>query len=362
MRILVIPQYAPTGGALTWLLNLLELHRARGFETALLIERRTAWPEIIERFQAAGARLFHYPDHTEAESNSFFCAMHDLRRYLPAYLRFRPHLTIVSNTASVRQYGAFLLPGPLAFFMHTCPHAALSRRQTFFPLLLAGRRKRFATVSRFAANSIVEHLRLPASVIDVIPSPCRPADKRAPLDGALVLSAGHVDTHKNPDVWLETTRLVLKRFPAARFVWIGDGLRREEYIDKIRQEGLADRVEMPGHMDNPAEWYARAAVFFHPSLVESQGLVVLDAMAAGLPCVTSNAGGLPESVADGETGFLLAPDDAEGFAARLSRLLGDEPLRRAMGNAGQERAMRLFSPALHRERILELYRRLTGRN
>ena len=83
--------------------------------------------------------------------------------------------------------------------------------------------------------------------------------------------------------------------------------------------------------------YAACDLVVAPSRYESFGLTALEAMIFAKPCIASDVGGLPEVVADRETGLLVPPDDPEALAAALLRLINDEALRRVMGAAGRRR-------------------------
>jgi glycosyltransferase involved in cell wall biosynthesis len=85
---------------------------------------------------------------------------------------------------------------------------------------------------------------------------------------------------------------------------------------------------------------------------------LLDAMACARPIVATTAGGMPEVVADGETGILVPPRDAEAQAAAIVRLLKDQPLRAAMGAAGERRVRERFSSERMVQDTLELYKRV----
>jgi starch synthase len=103
------------------------------------------------------------------------------------------------------------------------------------------------------------------------------------------------------------------------------------------------------------ELYSHAALFVCPSVYEPFGLINLEAMACGAAVVASRVGGIPEVVADGETGVLVPPGDVPALAAALRSLLEAPERRRALGQAGRRRVEALFSWDRVAERTLEVY-------
>jgi glycosyltransferase involved in cell wall biosynthesis len=107
-------------------------------------------------------------------------------------------------------------------------------------------------------------------------------------------------------------------------------------------------------------YYRAADVYVMPSLSEAFGMAAVEAMAVGLPVVASRVEGIPETVCDEVTGLLVAPDDSGALAQALLRLLGDERLRRAMGEAGRRRAVQRFSWERIVQTLGDHYQRLGG--
>ena len=103
-----------------------------------------------------------------------------------------------------------------------------------------------------------------------------------------------------------------------------------------------------------------AAVFVCPSIYEPMGIVNLEAMACETAVVASRVGGIPEVVADGETGYLVEPANAEELAARVNELVGDAELAARFGQAGRKRAVEHFSWPAIAERTAALYRSLAA--
>jgi glycosyltransferase involved in cell wall biosynthesis len=100
---------------------------------------------------------------------------------------------------------------------------------------------------------------------------------------------------------------------------------------------------------------AACDIFVSPCPVEGFGLVLLEAMALGKPVIAAEAGGPLEIVADGETGLLFAPGNAESLAAAMKRLLADAPMRKRMGEAGRKRYEEMFTAQQMAEKMRETY-------
>jgi glycosyltransferase involved in cell wall biosynthesis len=146
----------------------------------------------------------------------------------------------------------------------------------------------------------------------------------------------------------------------ARLLLVGDGPERGAIEADVRRRGLADRVAFLDEQDGIAGLLRGCAALLLPSDSESFGLVALEALASGVPVVGSAVGGIPEVVRDGVTGFLLAPDDVAGMAARVVELL--DPDRRApMARAARADAVARFSPGPAVDRYEAIYRRVVGR-
>jgi starch synthase len=120
---------------------------------------------------------------------------------------------------------------------------------------------------------------------------------------------------------------------------------------------LESNVRFLGFKEYPAlaEIYQQADLFVLPTRRESFGLVLAEAMAAGLPIVSTRVGAVPEVVRDGETGVLIPPDDPEACARAINSLLDDTVRMKEMGRKGRERAMQFFTWEKVAERVAQCY-------
>ena len=126
-------------------------------------------------------------------------------------------------------------------------------------------------------------------------------------------------------------------------VMVGDGPDRSEAEDEARKLGVESRVHFPGKIDTVAPLLASADLFLLPSSSESFGLSALEAIASGVPVVGTNAGGMPEVVRDGETGFLCGVGDVEGMSRSALSILEDQAAWKKMSELGIADARARFS-------------------
>lgn len=149
-----------------------------------------------------------------------------------------------------------------------------------------------------------------------------------PENAFVVLSVGELNQNKNHRVILEAIHRLSDN--DIYYVICGRGDQRETLIALAQEYGMNDRLKLVGFQKNIAEWLSIADVFAFPSIREGLGLSALEAMAAGLPLVTSTSGGIREYMENGKTGFCCRYDDAMGFAEAVHCLKDDSALRERM--------------------------------
>jgi glycosyltransferase involved in cell wall biosynthesis len=162
---------------------------------------------------------------------------------------------------------------------------------------------------------------------------------------------------KGHDTLLAAFAQVRRAIPDARLVLVGDGPHRAQVEADVRARELGDSVQMAGRTSNIWPYLADADVFALASPSEALGVAIQEAMAAGLPVVASDVGGIPECVTPGVTGELFAVGDHDALARKLIALLRSPETLRAMSVAAREAAadMRMEQRV---EDYLSLYDRL----
>lgn len=181
-----------------------------------------------------------------------------------------------------------------------------------------------------------------------------------------VLFVGRLLPIKGIENLIKAMRHILNRKYDAHLHIVGpvDDADYFKYLNElVKKLGLIKRVKFTGGLcdEDLLNEYAKCSVFVLPSLEESQGLVLLEAMATGKPILATNVGGIPYIVKNNKTGFLVEYGSVEELAEKIMKLLKDKELRRKMGEEGKERA-KLFSSEENAKRIYGVYQKILKDN
>jgi glycosyltransferase involved in cell wall biosynthesis len=198
--------------------------------------------------------------------------------------------------------------------------------------------------------------------LDEVPAPPSvptPAQAGIPDGVPLAVAVGRLIAQKDHATLLRAFARVRKGMPTARLAILGSGPLEAETRALVLELGLESAVSLPGRTEI-RDWLERADVFVHTSRWEGFGIVLLEAMLAGLPVVATRVSAIPEVVVPGETGALVEAGDVDGVARELTRLLGDEELRSRLGAAGLDRARTEFSVARMADRTIDVYGHVLG--
>ncbi len=164
---------------------------------------------------------------------------------------------------------------------------------------------------------------------------------------------------KGHDYFIGASKGVQKLFPKTRFLIVGGGPRYEDLKGRVKEAGLENFVIMTGHRDDVPDVLRSLDIYAQPSYA-NEGIPqsVIQAMAMGLPVVSTDLGPLTEIVEDGLNGITVPVRDSQKLGAAISRLLGDEALRARLGANGRERVEERFTIGRMLDTTEGLYREL----
>jgi N-acetyl-alpha-D-glucosaminyl L-malate synthase BshA len=158
-------------------------------------------------------------------------------------------------------------------------------------------------------------------------------------DEKVIIYVGRLHSVKGLEYLITAMNLIKDKEPNARIILIGDGSEKEKLKTIVKNLMLESRINFFGGVPNQKipEYLTASDVFVLPSLSESFGIVNLEAMASGLPVVTTKVGGLPEIVTEGENGFLVEPKNPQQLAEKILFLLKNDELRLKMSLNNREK-------------------------
>ena len=264
------------------------------------------------------------------------------------------HVHSASNASFWRKcvflFGAFLARRPVVFHLHGGGFP-----EFFFkldPLRKAIVRSVLARTSRVIALSegwrdTVRQISPEARVL-VIPNPVQTWDDKsegAEVGGALRITfLGRVVREKGVYDLLTAFKGIAEEFPSAELVIGGEG-EIDQLSAAARELGIASRLRCLGwvHAREKRALLSRSVTLVLPSYVEGLPMVLLEAMAAGLPVIATKVGAIPEVVRSGEDGILVEPGDIAGMVKALRGILGDVRLREHLGKNAQRLVRERFS-------------------
>ena len=235
----------------------------------------------------------------------------------------------------------------------------------FVERALTRRARAVICITEALARFQVDRVGLPREKVTVVrygldePPPAWSTDSPfdIPEGARVLLGLGRLVPQKGYDVALRAFADVRQRHPDTVLLILGEGPERGSLEQLGRDLGLDDSLLLPGRAGDVAAWLERAELLVHPARWEGFGLVLLEAMLAGLPVIATRVSAIPEIVADGESGLLVPPDDPGALAAALKEVLADGELARRLGEGGRARARSEFSVEQMARATVDVYRR-----
>jgi len=291
----------------------------------------------------------------------------ELNRHVGQLRRsFAPHLVHLSFTgpsAYVQLLTANAYSAPLLITLHDLSESQAGGPETLFgrTLLSGGWVNSFSAVVLAQARRLVPEITLRSSVIyhgqDAPVLPPAPL----PFDPPQLLCLGRLVYEKGFDLAVKAFSMISHRFPGMRLAIASDGPARPALQRLAADLGLTHLVDFLGWLEfekMPALVNSATIVVMPSRMAEGFGLVALDAALMARPIVATRVGGLPEVVADGQTGFVVEPEDSHALAEAIAHLLDHPEAATKMGEAARRRAQELFSWKRHVDAFDALYRRV----
>jgi len=229
--------------------------------------------------------------------------------------------------------------------------------------LVLRRMRAVVAPSRAMAAFLVRRMRVPAGAVHLIHNGVAlPLGERVSHSGGgarVFTSVGSFAAIKAMPALVQAFLVVAGTRPELRLRLVGDGDDRRKCEELARAAGLQDRVDLPGYRTDVPAQLAQADAFVLPSVNENLPLALLEAMAAGLPCIASRVGAIPELM-DETNGMLVSPGDGPALERAMATLADDGRLAQTLGQAGARRVEREFSIGRCADGHIELWQAVAG--
>lgn len=230
--------------------------------------------------------------------------------------------------------------------------------------------------SNYMANEIVQLFGISAEKVRVIQNGVVPDNIIAPPlkglqrqhyakdDEFIVFFVGRLVKEKGVEVLLEALPYVLESIPNTKAIISGKGPMLEELARQAKNRGIADKVMFTGFISDIQRnrLFASADVAVFPSFYEPFGIVALEAMAAGIPVIVSDVGGMGEVVEHGKDGLKIPAGNAKELAEAVKTLLSDKALRKTLRNEGHLKANTIYSWDTAASMTADIYRQVWEKN
>ena len=216
-------------------------------------------------------------------------------------------------------------------------------------------------VSQSTADALVQRWGVAARRVQVVPNGIELPPEAAPGEGPArdvdLIYAGRFVPTKNIEDLIEVVRQLHGKGVVGRAMLVGEGPQWETMVARAREAGLADVIEFPGRKSNAEvlEILRRGKVFFHASSREGFPVVMVEAMACGLPVVAYRIPGVVDAIQDRLTGVLVTERDTVSHAAACRQLLEDAPERERLATSGRKQVVQSLTIQAMTDRVEAVY-------
>jgi len=235
--------------------------------------------------------------------------------------------------------------------------------------------KRVIVASNSMKNEVEGHFRLPSWKIDVIPNAVDASKYEITVDRALVkrrfgidsserivLFVGRLVPQKGVEYLIMATPKIVAQHPEARIVIVGDGWSKDQLWNLAASTGYRHKITFLGFLSDQdlIELTLSSDVLVVPSIYEPFGIVALEGMAAGVPVVASNTGGLAEVIEHDKTGFLAYRENSDSIAWGVNKILSDSDYASQLVQNAKRKIREVYSWDAVAKRTVETYEKALG--
>lgn len=360
------------GGAEAYLTQLLESARSEGLRPHVYCADRRNADHWFRDLRRRGFRIKLFRPTKGCDPLGFFVARGLLRGYQIVHFNKTHPRNCLSAIVAARSSGADLVIATEHLAMVRVSHFPFGRQIVTLLVRITNRFiDRTIAVSELSREMLIKNYGMrPSSIVTIrngvdlarfsVPFDVEAirADLGVRVEDPVGVMVSGFAPRKGHRCALRAMAAIRREVPRFRLVLAGDGPLEHELRTEVGRLGMSDAVVFAGFRRDIPAVLAASDLLLLPSEEECLPLVILEAMASGLPVVATNVGGISEAVENGVTGRLIKPGDGEELARAVIEILGEPERARAMGRAGRRRVEEDFAAERCAGAVLGLYERL----
>ncbi|MDF5725627.1 MAG: glycosyltransferase family 4 protein [Rhizonema sp. PD37] len=337
LRLLTIFPSNQRGGTEEYALKIATAAVEQGWEVHVAFPKRETTASLVQSFEEKGViyHPFEIPEIDTPEFKTLKTYVVYLTRTIGLLLKNKPNVVHVNLPwfkycfASIIACG--LLKVPTAVIFHLIPeYVAFNSKKLRVYAWARSRGQQWIGVSEHNRKVVSETFQIPQDQVLCIYNGSKVVSNASnftqeeittvrhqlrqelslPAKSRLALTVGRLSVQKGHTDLIRAIPPLVKEFPDMRFIWVGEGEERENLVNKVREYGIEDKVLFLGYRSDVPKLLVAADLFIFPTQFEGQPFAIIEAMAYGLPIVTSNACGIPELIEDKVHGLLFRKGDS----------------------------------------------------
>lgn len=355
MKLLLFAHITPSGGTGTYFKQLVEFLKTENYDFSVVLQQRDILnPDIkplIEKLNVIPyithykLEYFIFRVFRRLKLEDIYCYYRDLFLARKFEKKYNSDLFFVSQGGGYEFQSFLKAKKPVIFVIHSLTLQQTGFKYKFFLNKFKKnnntRNKCIVNVSETANKLFMQFSPVKNIRSVAVPNFARDYGvKKDKHDGINVLTVGHLQSWKNPELWAQVASKLAAEYENVTFYWAGLGEMFNEIQEKVK---AYNNIKLLGFISNLEKYYKMTDIYFQPSILESQGLAVVEALGCGIPCVVSNAGGLPDSITDGVDGFVCDLNMPEEFYEKIKILITDKKLRKTMAENARLKYDQKFS-------------------
>lgn len=362
MNILLLTKHLNSGGIASYVVSLAKILKARGHNVII----SSSGGELVGYLNKKDIRHLTIDMDTKADVSP---------KILSSYLKLSKtikenNIQIIHAQTRVSQVLACLLKKFQGIpFVSTC-HGFFKPRfnRIYFPCW----GDKVIAISKAVKKHLIEDLKVKPQDIELIyngldfdnfqkyePNQILEYKKWIGLkDGPVIGNIARLSSVKGQDYLIKAMKDVVKKFPSAQLLFVGDGKIKDDLVNLSQQLGLNENIKFIPSVEHTSSVLALMDVFVMCSLQEGLGLSIMEAQAMEVPVIASCVGGIPELIEDNKTGILVSPKDPKGISQKIIYLLENKEYAQTLAQNAKRNVLENFSLGKMIDKTEELYKKV----